>query len=59
MNKKVDQHLEELIDFYSKTGIEDIDYLKKLIVRNLKDVLRRYNKYVKELVERNEEDVYR
>lgn len=47
MNKDVEQHLQELIDFYSKTEINDIDYLKKLFVRNLKDVQRRYVKYDK------------
>lgn len=47
MNKDVEQHLQELIDFYSKTEINDIDYLKKLFVRNLKDVQRRYIKYDK------------
>ena len=47
MNKDVEQHLKELIDFYSKTEINDIDYLKKLFVRNLKDVQRRYIKYDK------------
>lgn len=46
MNKTVDKHLENLISFYSETDIKDSVYLKKLIVRNLKDVLNRYNKYV-------------
>ena len=46
MNKSVIQHLEELIDFYKTTSISDPEYLKKLIVRNLGDVKRRYEKYV-------------
>ena len=46
MNKTVDKHLEDLINFYSTTDIVDSAYLKKLFVRNLKDVLNRYNKYV-------------
>ena len=44
MNKDVEQHLEELIEFYKNTNISDIDYLKKLFVRNLGDVKRRYVK---------------
>lgn len=47
MNKDVEQHLEELIEFYKNTNISDIDYLKKLFVRNLGDVKRRYVKYDK------------
>ena len=47
MNKDVEQHLQELIEFYSKTDMDDITYLKKLFVRNLKDVQRRYVKYDK------------
>lgn len=47
MNKDVEQHLQELIDFYLKTEIDDVNYLKKLFVRNLKDVQRRYIKYDK------------
>lgn len=47
MNKDVEQHLEELIEFYKNTNISDIDYLKKLFVRNLGDVKRRYIKYDK------------
>lgn len=47
MNKDVEQHLQELIEFYSNTDIKDIEYLKKLFVRNLKDVQRRYVKYDK------------
>lgn len=46
MNKTVDKHLEDLINFYATTDIIDSVYLKKLFVRNLKDVLNRYNKYV-------------
>ena len=46
MNKTVDKHLEDLISFYATTDIVDSVYLKKLFVRNLKDVLNRYNKYV-------------
>lgn len=47
MNKDVEQHLQELIEFYSNTDIKDIEYIKKLFVRNLKDVQRRYVKYDK------------
>ncbi len=47
MNKDVEQHLEELIEFYKNTNISDIEYLKKLFVRNLGDVKRRYVKYDK------------
>ncbi len=47
MNKDVEQHLQELIEFYFNTDINDIAYLKKLFVRNLKDVQRRYVKYDK------------
>ncbi len=47
MNKDVEQHLEELIEFYENTNISDIEYLKKLFVRNLGDVKRRYVKYDK------------
>lgn len=47
MNKDVEQHLEELIDFYKNANISDIEYLKKLFVRNLGDVKRRYIKYDK------------
>lgn len=52
MNKTVEQHLEELIAFYSKLDfyIYPPDYLKKLFIRNLKDVLRRYKKYVKPII---------
>ena len=38
VNKDVEQHLNELIEFYSQTDIDDIDYIKKLFIRNLKDV---------------------
>lgn len=44
MNKDVEQHLEELIEFYKNANISDIEYLKKLFVRNLGDVKRRYIK---------------
>mgnify|MGYP006966726586 CR=1 FL=1 len=47
MNKDVEQHLEELIEFYKNANISDIEYLKKLFVRNLGDVKRRYIKYDK------------
>ena len=47
MNKNVEQHLDELIEFYSESDFDDISDLKKLIIRNLKDVKRRYIKYDK------------
>lgn len=47
MNKDVEQHLDELIEFYKGTDLSDIEYLKKLFVRNLGDVKRRYVKYDK------------
>ena len=47
MNKTVEQALDELINYYKNCDINDIEYLKKLIVRNLGDVKRRYLKYVK------------
>lgn len=47
MNKNVEQHLEELIEYYKDTDISDVNYLKKMIVRNLGDVKRRYVKYDK------------
>ena len=47
MNKDVELHLEELIEFYKNTNISDIEYLRKLFVRNLGDVKRRYVKYDK------------
>ena len=52
MNKTVEQHLEELIGYYTNLDfyIFPPDYIQKLIVRNLKDVLRRYNKYVKPII---------
>ncbi len=45
MNKNVEQHLDELIEYYKDTSIDDANYLKKLFVRNLGDVKRRYIKY--------------
>ncbi len=39
--KTVIEHLDSLIDFYSNTNITDTEQLKKLFVRNLKDVKRR------------------
>lgn len=45
MNKNVEQHLDELIEYYKDTSIDDASYLKKLFVRNLGDVKRRYIKY--------------
>lgn len=47
MNKNVEQHLDELIEYYKETSIDDAGYLKKLFVRNLGDVKRRYIKYDK------------
>ena len=47
MNKNVEQHLDELIEYYRDTSIDDAGYLKKLFVRNLSDVKRRYIKYDK------------
>lgn len=47
MNKSVEQHLDELIEYYKDTSIDDASYLKKLFVRNLGDVKRRYVKYDK------------
>lgn len=47
MNKNVEQHLDELIEYYKDTSIDDAGYLKKLFVRNLGDVKRRYVKYDK------------
>lgn len=47
MNKNVEQHLDELIEYYKDTSIDDAGYLKKLFVRNLGDVKRRYIKYDK------------
>ncbi len=47
MNKNVEQHLDELIEYYKDTSIDDASYLKKLFVRNLGDVKRRYVKYDK------------
>lgn len=47
MNKNVEQHLDELIEYYKDTSIDDAGYLKKLFVRNLSDVKRRYIKYDK------------
>ena len=47
MNKTVEQHIDELIDFYKNTEIDDTQYLKKLIVRNLHDIKNRYLKYDK------------
>lgn len=52
MNKDVEQHLNELIEFYSQTDIDDIDYIKKLFIRNLKDVKNRYIKYDKPIKQR-------
>ena len=45
--KTVIEHLDSLIEFYSKHNTKD-DYLKKLIIRNLKDVKRRAEKEEKE-----------
>lgn len=39
--KTVIEHLQELIEFYSCNNIENAEYLKKLFVRNLKDVKKR------------------
>lgn len=47
MNKNIEQHLDELIEYYKDTSIDDTSYLKKLFVRNLGDVKRRYIKYDK------------
>lgn len=47
MNKNVEQHLDELIEYYKDTSIDDASYSKKLFVRNLGDVKRRYVKYDK------------
>lgn len=52
MNKDVEKHLNELIEFYSQTDIDDIDYIKKLFIRNLKDVKNRYIKYDKPIKEK-------
>lgn len=51
MNKTVEDALNELIEFYSITDINDLQYLKKLFVRNLKDVRRRWTKYDKPIRE--------
>ena len=47
MNKSVEEHLENLKEFYHISDIKDSEYLKKLIVRNINDVLNRYRKYDK------------
>lgn len=39
--KTVIEHLDSLIDFYSSTTITDVEQLKKLFIRSLKDVKRR------------------
>lgn len=52
MTKDVEQHLNELIEFYSQTDIDDINYIKKLFIRNLKDVKNRYIKYDKPIKQR-------
>lgn len=52
MNKSVEQHLDELIEYYKDTDISDVSYLKKLIVRNLGDVKRRYVKYDKPKIDK-------
>ena len=39
--KTVIEHLDSLLDFYSNTTITDVEQLKKLFIRNLKDVRRR------------------
>lgn len=63
MNISVEKHLDELIEYYKGTTINDVEYLKKLIVRNLGDVKRRYIKYDKSKLdklselERNEKNV--
>ena len=51
MNKTVEEALNELIEFYSIADINDLQYLKKLFVRNLKDVRRRWIKYDKPIRE--------
>lgn len=53
MNKTVEDALNELIEFYSITDINDLQYLKKFFVRNLKDVRRRWIKYDKPIREDN------
>lgn len=55
MNKTVEDALNELIEFYSITDINDLQYLKKLFVRNLKDVRRRWIKYDKPIREENKQ----
>lgn len=52
MNKNVEQHLDELIEYYKDTSIDDAGYLKKLFVRNLSDVKRRYVKYDKPKIDK-------
>lgn len=52
MNKNVEQHLDELIEYYKDTSIDDAGYLKKLFVRNLGDVKRRYVKYDKPKIDK-------
>lgn len=47
MNKNVEQHLDELIEYYRDISVDDASYMKKLFVRNLGDVKRRYVKYDK------------
>lgn len=43
--KNVSEHIDELIEFYSSINIDDIERLKKLFIRNLNDVKKRYEKY--------------
>lgn len=52
MNISVEKHLDELIEYYKGTSINDVEYLKKLIVRNLGDVKRRYVKYDKPKIDK-------
>lgn len=51
MNKTVEEALNELIEFYSITDINDLQYLKKLFVINLQGVRRRWIKYDKPIRE--------
>lgn len=39
--KSVDEAIDELIEFYQTVEIDDVNYIRKLFIRNLKDLKRR------------------